>query len=258
MQLSRPAPHSISASLFPHEPRTWGLRVLTQGLVLFALLLGAPGVAFCSNSASSAVTVTTLTITAGGDAAASVAAGTVVTLTATVTAGGKPVNPGQINFCDANAKYCTDIHLLATAQLTKNGMAVYRFRPGAGSHSYKAVFPGTKLESSSASSAAKLAVTGKSAQLKTTTTIGQSGDWGQYKLSAAVTEVGSTAPHTGTVSFDLPNGVFLTSALGARFGEPAAVVPEPSTFAIAVLGFICLAAGWAPGLCRSFASSMAS
>jgi hypothetical protein len=53
--------------------------------------------------------------------------------------------------------------------------------------------------------------------------------------------------HTGTVSFDLPNGVFLTSALGARFGQQSVGVPEPSTFAIAAIGFICLATIWRPG-----------
>jgi hypothetical protein len=43
--------------------------------------------------------------------------------------------------------------------------------------------------------------------------------------------------HTGTVSFDLPNGVFITSALGANFVQQS-VIPEPSTFAIAAFGLI--------------------
>lgn len=75
-------------------------------------------------------------------------------------AGTTLVAPGQVKFCDAAAKYCTDIHLLATAQLTSAGTATYKFRPGGGSHSYKAVFLGTKSYASSNSSASALAVTG--------------------------------------------------------------------------------------------------
>jgi hypothetical protein len=54
---------------------------------------------------------------------------------------------GQVNFCDASVNYCSDIHLLAKAQLIQTGpragTAVFRFIPGIGSHSYKAVFMGT-------------------------------------------------------------------------------------------------------------------
>jgi hypothetical protein len=62
----------------------------------------------------------------------------VVTLTATVQAGATTLNLGQVNFCDATAASCTDIHLVGTVQLTSAGTAVLRFRPGPGSHSYKA------------------------------------------------------------------------------------------------------------------------
>jgi hypothetical protein len=60
-------------------------------------------------------TITTLTVTSGGSAVTTVGSGSVVTLTATVTTGSTPVTPDQVNFCDAAATYCTDIHLLATA-----------------------------------------------------------------------------------------------------------------------------------------------
>jgi hypothetical protein len=83
-------------------------------------------------------------MTSGGSTVTTVAAGTVVTLTATVLSGTTPISPGQVRFCDASVSYCTDIHLLATAQLTNNGTAVFKFRPGSGSRSYKAVFLGTK------------------------------------------------------------------------------------------------------------------
>ena len=93
--------------------------------------------------AAPATTTTTLSITSAGNAVATVTSGTVVTLMATVTVGSDPVTPGQINFCDATAKSCTDIHLLGSAQLTSAGTATLHFRPGIGSHSYKAVFLGT-------------------------------------------------------------------------------------------------------------------
>jgi hypothetical protein len=83
---------------------------------------------------AAAPTITTLSVTSGGNAVTTVASGSVVTLTATAVAGGTPVTPGQVNFCDATAKFCTDIHLLGTAQLTANGTATLKFRPGVGSH----------------------------------------------------------------------------------------------------------------------------
>src|SRR3954452_10657116 len=42
----------------------------------------------------------------------SVASGSVVTLSATVKAAAVDVSRGQVNFCDASATSCTDIHLL--------------------------------------------------------------------------------------------------------------------------------------------------
>ena len=63
--------------------------------------------------AAPAPTITTLSVTSGGNAVTTVAQGSVVTLTATVMAASTPVTPGQVNFCDATAKFCTDIHLLA-------------------------------------------------------------------------------------------------------------------------------------------------
>ena len=65
----------------------------------------------------------------------SIAAGSVVMLTAAVRADSAAVTVGQVSFCDATAKYCTDIHLLGMAQLTSAGTAVLKLRPGIGSHS---------------------------------------------------------------------------------------------------------------------------
>lgn len=187
---------------------------VAMGLLVLLAFLAAPA-ALCAPAA----TVTSLTISAGSGQVTSVASGTVVTLTAKVTAGGKAVTPGQVSFCDATAKLCTDIHLLATVQLSKTGTAIYKFRPGPGKRSYKAEFLGTKNDASSASSAAALQVTQTAGPAASTTTaIAESGAWGNYTLTATVTESGATAKPTGTVSFkdtSLGNKVLATANLGA-------------------------------------------
>jgi trimeric autotransporter adhesin len=124
--------------------------------VVCSILCAAPQPAW----AAPAATATALAFTSAGNAVTTVTSGALVTLTATVTAGSTAVAPGQINFCDATAKYCTDIHLLGTAQLTSAGTAALNLRPGIGSHSYRAVFVGTKANAASTSTAAALTVTG--------------------------------------------------------------------------------------------------
>src|SRR5208282_2008287 len=114
------------------------------------------------------MTTTSLAVTSNGVAVTSVKAGSIVTLTATVEAGTTAVKQGQVNFCDATAAYCTDIHILATAQLTSSGTATYKFRPGIGSHSYKPVFVGTTSYAGSVSSASPLCA--RSVTLKATKT----------------------------------------------------------------------------------------
>jgi len=73
--------------------------------------------------AAQASTITTLSLTANGVDVSSVDAGAAITLTAEVATGGKPVMLGQVNFCDATAKLCSDIHLLGTVQLNSAGTA---------------------------------------------------------------------------------------------------------------------------------------
>jgi Bacterial Ig-like domain (group 3)/FG-GAP-like repeat len=151
--------------------------------------------------ATSVPTTTTLAVTSGSNPVTSVPSGSKVTLTAAVTSGSTKVTVGQVNFCDASVTYCTDIHLLGTAQLTKAGTATIKFRPGVGSHSYKAVFAGTPngapAYAASNFGTTALSVTGGSV---TTTQIAQSGNPGDYTLTATVSGFGSAAP-TGTVSF---------------------------------------------------------
>jgi hypothetical protein len=161
--------------------------------VVCSILCAAPQPAW----AAPAATATALAVTSAGNAVTTVTSGALVTLTATVTVGSTAGAPGQINFCDAMAKYCTDIHLLGTAQLTSAGTALLNVRPGIGSHSYRAVFVGTKANAASASTAVALTVTGV---YPTISTIAASGNPGDYTLTETVFGNGSASP-TGTVSF---------------------------------------------------------
>jgi galactitol-specific phosphotransferase system IIC component len=101
-------------------------RTLTGGGELLALLRPlwcfiavvsfGQGVGLLPAWAAPAPAITMLSVISRGNAVTTVAQGSVVTLTATLMTGGTPVTPGQVNFCDATAKFCTDIHLLgATA-----------------------------------------------------------------------------------------------------------------------------------------------
>jgi hypothetical protein len=195
-------------------------RMLPQALRLAGAASLFVGIAAggAASAQTKAATVTSLSVSASGSEVTSVAAGTVVSLTAQVTSAGANVSPGQVNFCDATAAYCTDVHILATAQLTSSGTATYKFRPGIGSHSYKAVFIGTNSYAGSISSASPLTVSGTTGPFTTATSISETGAWGNYALTGTVTEAGGTTAPTGTVSFlDASNGnsVLATGSLGA-------------------------------------------
>ncbi len=175
------------------------------------LLLLAPTPALFAAAAS---TTTTLAITnAAGLSVSSIDAGAMVTLTATVEVAGKPLALGQVNFCDATAKLCSDIHLLGTAALASTGKATLKFVPRAGSHSYKAEFVSTVTDAASTSTAEPLLVYGL-----TTTTIAQSGTTGNYSLKATVTGQAVDVAPAGNVEFKDTtdsNTVLATVALGA-------------------------------------------
>jgi hypothetical protein len=173
-------------------------------------------------------TTAMLSVTSGGAAVTTAASGSVVTLTATVNAGGIPVTPGQVNFCDASAAACRNTYLLGTAQLTAAGTATLKFRPGIGSHNYKAVFVGTNKFGGSASSVSALAVTGTIGTLASTMTIAKSGAWGTYALSAMVTEAGNTALPTGSVAFvDTSNGNSVLQTVALASGATGIDWPNP-------------------------------
>lgn len=165
-----------------------------------------------------------LAVTAAGKPVNSVSSGTPVLLTASVKAGGDPVTTGQVEFCDASAKSCSDIHLQGIAQLTKAGTAELKIRPAIGSHRYKAVFLRTKHDTGRSSGISPLSVTGA---FSSATTIAQSGSAGNYTLVATVSSSARALPGpTGNVSFtDTSNGnaLLATAVLGSATAAPAFV-----------------------------------
>ena len=178
-------------------------------------------------------TATTLSVLSADTPTTSVSVGTVVSLSAIVHAGSAAVSRGQVNFCDASATLCTDIHLLGTAQLTTTGTASLKLRPGKGNHSYKAVFLGTNIDGVSSSGASTLTVTGAAVKFASISQVGRTGSFGNYTLSATITEAGGTAPPTGQVSFldtSFSNAVLTTATLGpAKVGISW---PNPQTITL--------------------------
>jgi hypothetical protein len=91
------------------------------------------------------------------------------------------------------------------------------FVPAPGSHSYKAVFPGTPGALAGASAASALTVTGASS---TTTALASTGSQGDYTLTATV--VGGPVPlsATGTISFlDASNGNLVLGTASTTSGQ---------------------------------------
>jgi hypothetical protein len=132
-------------------------------------------------------TSTSLTLSSGGAQVTTTAPGSVITLSATVNAGAMPVTAGTVNFCDASATSCTDIHLLGVVALSSTGTATFRFVPGAGVHSYKAEFVEDGYGLGSSSPALTLTVgPAVSPVYSDTTTIAAAGFPGTYSLTAIV------------------------------------------------------------------------
>ena len=177
-------------------------------------------------------TVTTLTMTAGGNliaSGASLASGTALTLTATVAAGTGKVTAGQVIFCDASVTYCTDIYRLGTAQVTAAGTAVLAFTPAVGSHSYKAVYGGTPrgLAAWAASTSAVVALT-VTGLYPSTTTISAASNGSPYTLTTVVGGVGPEAP-TGTVSIlNTSNGNAVLGTAGLGEGSAGLTFIDPA------------------------------
>src|ERR1019366_892526 len=170
-----------SRRAFHHQNFKANIARSTRLVAIIGLLtIGSARLCFAQAKLS---TQTTLAVASGAIPETSVTSGTVVTMTATVLASGTPVTRGLVKFCDAAAPYCVDIHIVGSAQLASVGTAVFKFRPGVGSHSYKAVFVGTNTYGTSTSAASSLTVTGPTLSFASTTSIAtNSGDWGSYTL----------------------------------------------------------------------------
>ena len=133
--------------------------------------------------------------------------------------GANPITTGQVNFCDATAIYCTDIHLLGTAELTSDGTAGLTLTPSIGSKSYKAVFSETEPLGASTQLGAStslpstLSVTGSYASA---TSISASGAARNYSPQATVSGLGTRSlTPTGSVSFtDSTDGNLGSATLG--------------------------------------------
>ena len=97
-----------------------------------------------------------------------------------MSAGSTALTTGQVNFCDATAKRCRDIHLLGTAQLTSAGTAVLKLRPGVGNRNFTAVFLGTNHYAASVSGTSALNVAGTTGTYVSATTMAEIGGWGAY------------------------------------------------------------------------------
>jgi FG-GAP-like repeat/Abnormal spindle-like microcephaly-assoc'd, ASPM-SPD-2-Hydin/Bacterial Ig-like domain (group 3)/FG-GAP repeat len=209
---------------------------ITLSVFLLPLLILA--ISSASARAAATATTTTLAITSSTGAVTSTNAGTAVTFTATVKAGATLVQAGQVNFCDATAAHCTDIHVVGIAHLTTAGTAVFKFVPGPGVHSYKAEFAVTSADAASSSSASSLTV----GSTPTTTTLSQTGNAGDYTLSATVTGTGTVISPTGTVSFldaSNANAVLGTATLGGASQaltwttQSPVTAAEPNSVAVA-------------------------
>ena len=164
-------------------------------------------------------TSTTLSVTSGGSTVTSVTPGTAVLLTAHVIAGANPVTAGQVNFCDASAPHCTDIHILGSAALSSSGTATFKFVPGPGVHSYQAQFVEDGFGLASASNIALLTV-GPAPSPVYSDTAAITAGWVARRLQPHGDRDGiwRHGLPTGVVSFvdtSFGNNVLATASLGA-------------------------------------------
>ena len=160
-------------------------------------------------------TSTALKITVQGNQVTSVSSGTVVTLTAIVSAGGLPVNPGQVTFCDGVGTRCAYV---GSAQLKSSGSAGISFMATAGNHSYEAIFAGKLGVLGSTSAPAALTAT-PVVPYQSMTAIVPTGSDGSYTLNTFVGGNGQQLP-AGTVSFTDGASVIGTQTLGVTSAGP--------------------------------------
>ena len=164
---------------------------LISRILVSALAVASTHVAFAAGASA-----VNLQVSSG-----SVTLGTPVTVTAAVTTGATPVFPAQVLFCDGA---CTGAGVLATAQVTAAGTASAKVLLGPGTHTLKAVFPGTTTVAGSTSATSSVAVTGAQPSI---TALSSQGAAGNYELDATVGYNGVVTPAASEpVSFvDLTN-----------------------------------------------------
>lgn len=154
-------------------------------------------------------TSTTLTVTPDHP----VVVGTAFTLTATVTSQGKPVSPGLVLFCNADAQFCEDFNILGQAQLTQDGTASLNLILPAGSHDVRAEFLATTSFAFSTTALQNLSVLGTFPSM-TTFSVAPYVD--SYDLTGTVTGYGPVA-QSGSVLFadaTNPNAPLANGTLG--------------------------------------------
>jgi hypothetical protein len=169
---------------------------LLQRVVLSLAILAWGAIAFAQTA-----TTTTLIVS---PSTSPLSPQTVVTLTATVMAGATPVPKGLVTFCDTSipaAPACSGLAVVAKEPLQagggKDGIADAQIIPGGGSHTYIAVFEGTKTYATSTSAPQTIMVL-----YRTTSSIASSGSVGNYTLTGTVVGIGSfKLGPTGNVSF---------------------------------------------------------
>lgn len=206
-----------------------GGRISRHGLPYSSLLLLAAALLLGSNATGQTATTTSLTLTSGGQTASTIATGAKITLTASVKAGGTTITRGLVNFCDASATYCTDIHVLGSAQITSAGTATLNLRPAPGSYRYKAEFVGTPHTTipygPSSSSTATLTVTGTFSTATTFVAVGPPGDYSLYASMYGFAK-STTALATGTASFvdsTTGNSILSTASMPNQLSGPGPI-----------------------------------
>lgn len=122
--------------------------------------------------------------------------GTPIILTSAVSGNGSSLTSGEVQFCSALPP-CTNLSLLATAEISPQGTAVAKILPELGTTSVYAWFTGTATIAPSSSSPQSITIVGVGTSI---TTIEKSGSGGRYSLNARVIGQGSL-PLTGTVTF---------------------------------------------------------
>ena len=200
---------AVCRNFFNRRSRFALIIALITGLCIFQ----------AASQTAPAPTTATLSVTP----ASPMTSGTVVTLTASVfvtEGGGQGTGQfGSVIFCNADAKYCEDVAILGTAQLTSKGTATLKFVPGIGVHHVKAVFQQTTLYASSTSDTQTFTVTG-TGSLPTTSAISSTtagSFFGTYTLTGTLTAIGTVSP-TGSFSFvdaTSSNSQLATAQLGA-------------------------------------------